>query len=329
MHGKGKMKFLYKILLFNLLVLCSPLWSQTGKIAGYVYNGSQDSLIIPNIDVNLLVYRGHNVVNDSSFTMKTNDRGKFTFTSLKIDSTLIYYPRAAFNSIVYYGRAARLTGELNSVASDVVVYDTTSRADKIVFQLEHLFIDAEPGNLYFREIFIANNMGNKTFIGSNFDQHNEHYVLQFPLPKGFEDVEILTPEARNWVRIEGQTLFHTELMSPGSRQFSYRFIVPFKKKQWLLSRPILYPLGAVNIFVSNPELVLEGSGVMAMGDFAIRGTNYQRYAVQHLMPGMELVLSVKNLPVKAFVLSAQWIVLLAVIVLLIIGFGYTLKKSKS
>lgn len=321
------MKFLYKIILFSLFILNSPLWSQTGKISGYVYNGSADSTIIPNIDVNLLVYRNHTLVDDSSYIQKTDPKGKFEFTNLKTDSSLLYYPRATFNSIVYYGHAARLISKMHVFESDVVVYDTTSSAAKIVFQLEHLFIDAEPGKLFFREIFIINNMGNKTFIGKNFDHHTKHYVLQFPLPTSFEDVEILTPEAQDWIRIEGQTLYHTELMSPGSRQFSYRFAVPNKKKEWRLSRPVLYPLGAANIFVSNPELVLEGTGVMAMGDFAIRGTNYQRYSVQHLMPGMELVLTVKNLPARA--ISIQWIVLIGVIFLLVIGFVYTIKKSRS
>jgi len=317
----------YKIILFSLIILYSPLWSQTGKLTGFVYNGSTDSSIVPNVDVNLLVYRGHSLIDDSSYTKKTDVRGKFEFTIPELDSSLIYYPSATFNSIVYYGDAVRLTGKLTSAASDVVVYDTTSNVDKIVVQLEHLFIDAEPGKLYFREIYIINNLGNKTYIGKHFDQQDKHYTLQFPLPDGFQDVEISTEEAQNWLKINGKSLYHTELMSPGSRQFSFRFAVPYKKKDWQLSRPIIYPIGAINIFVSNPELVLEGPGIQAMGDFGIRGTNYQRYSVQHLMPGMELILSVKNLPVKS--ISLSWIVLIGVIVLLIIGFGYTLRKSKS
>jgi hypothetical protein len=45
------------------------------------------------------------------------------------------------------------------------------------------------------------------------------------------------------------------------------------------------------------------------------------------MPGMELSLAIKNLPGKSF--SLQWLVLIGVIILLVIGFGYTLTKSKS
>jgi len=323
------MKFIYKILLLYLIILNSSLMGQTGKISGFVYNGSADSIIIANAEVNLLAYRGHNVVDDSSYATTTNSKGRFEFTTLKLDSTLIYYPRSTFKTIVYYGDAVRLTDKASEAKTDVVVYDTTSSIEKIAIQLEHLFIDAEPGKIFFREIFIINNMGDKTLIGEHFDQSNRHYVLKFPLPENFEDVEILTPEAQNWVKLDGNTLYHTELMSPGSRQFSFRFAVPFKKQDWQFSRQTIYPIGAVNIFVSNPELAIEGAGIQPMGDFGIRGTNYQRYSVPHLMPGMELALTVKNLPAKSFAFSTQWLVLIAVIILLIVGFGYTMKKSKS
>ncbi|MDZ7319349.1 MAG: hypothetical protein ONB11_09365, partial [candidate division KSB1 bacterium] len=196
-------------------------------------------------------------------------------------------------------------------------------------QLEHLFIDAEPGRLLFREIFIMQNTGNKTFIGTHFDHPNAHFVLQFPLPDGFEDVEILTPEARNVVRIDGPMLYHTELMSPGSRQLSFRFAVPVKKKQWQFSRPSLYPAGAINIFVGNPQLTIEGPGISAMGEFSIRGTVYQRYSAFHLMPGMMLNFTIKNVPVKTFSFSIQWLVLAGVVILLAVGFIYTFRKSKS
>ena len=323
------MKFIYKILLLCLIIFNSSLMGQTGKISGYVYNGSADSTIIPKIEVNLLVYRGHNVVDDLSYAITTDRKGRFEFTSLSLDSTLIYYPRSTFKTIVYYGDAVRLTNESSEAKTDVVVYDTTSSAEKIAIQLEHLFIDAEPGKMFFREIFIVNNIGDKTFVGKHFDHPNRHYVLKFPLPENFEDVEILTPEAQNWVKLDGQTLYNTELMSPGSRQFSFRFAVPYKKKERQVSRPVLYPIGAVNIFVSNPALTIEGAGIQAMGDFGIRGTNYQRYSVQHLMPGMELTLTVKNLPAKTFGLSTQWLVLIGVGILLVVGFIYTLIKSKS
>ena len=323
------MKFINKIFLLYLLIFNSALMAQNGKISGYVYNGSADSTVISDVEVNLLVYRGHNVVDDSSYATTTNRNGRYEFTSLKLDSTLIYYPRSAFNSIVYYGDAVRLSNESIAAETDVVMYDTTSSVNKIAIQLEHLFIDAEPGKMFFREIFIINNMGDKTFVGEHFDQSKRHYVLKFLLPENFEDVEIMTPEAQNWVKLDGQTLYHTELMSPGSRQFSFRFAIPYKETEWQFFRPINYPTSAVNIFVSNPELIIEGAGIQSMGDFGIRGTNYQRYSAQHLMPGMELALTVKNLPMKTFALSTEWLVLIAVFILLIVGFGYTMKKSKS
>ncbi len=319
--------FFITIILLSLLNF--PLFAQTGIISGYVRNGSEDSVSIAGAEVNLLIDRGHRLIDDSSYVQLTDAKGRFEFKNLETDSALRYYPRSAFGSIVYYGRAVRLTDKSSAMQSDVVVYDTTSSPEKIVTQLEHLFIDAEPGRLSFREIFIMNNTGTKTFIGKNFEQPENHYVLQFPLSAGFDDVEILTPEAQNLVRIEGGMLYHTELMSPGSRQFSYRFVVPIKKKEWQFSRPILYPSGALNIFISNPDLTIEGRAVTAMGDFSIRGINYQRFSAFHLMPGSELSFTIKNIPGKAFSFSLHWLVLVGVIFFLVIGFIYTFIKSKS
>ena len=321
------MKFIIRIIFLAILIFQPPLWSQTGKISGYIYNGSADSTIIANAEVDLLVYRGHDLVDDSSYVKRTDSGGKFKFSFLKTDSTLTYYPRSSFKSIVYYGKAVRLNDKSAAGQSDVVVFDTTSSAKRIYFQLEHLFIDAEPGKLNLREIFIMNNLGHKTYVGKNFQQPNKHYVIKFPLPENFSDVQILTPEAQNWIKIDGHTLYHTELMSPGFRQFSFQYSIPYREKERQLIRPIIYPIGSVNIFVSNPELKIEGPGVESMGDFGIRGTNYQRYAVANLMPGMALDLTVKNLPGTK--ISIQWIILIAVVILLLVGFVYTFKKSKS
>lgn len=319
--------FFLSLLLLSLANFAS--FAQTGTIAGYVKNGSADSAVIAGAEVNLLVNRGYSVLDDSSYRKQTDANGRFQFTNLKIDSSLLYYPRASFVDIVYYGQAVRLTDKDPAAESDVVVYDTTSSAEKVVMQLEHLFIDAEPGRLLFREIFVMTNVGNKTFIGTHFDHPDAHFVWQFPLPHGFEDVEILTPEAQNGVRIDGGTLYHTELMSPGSRQFSFRFSVPVKRRDWPFSRPILYPSGAINIFVGNPQLTLEGPGVTALGEFSIRGTTYQRYSALHLMPGMALNFTIKNIPATAFSFSIQWLVLAGVVILLVAGFIYTIRKSTS
>jgi len=321
------MKYLNKILFFALFLATSSLWSQTGKISGVVYNGSQDSTTIANIDVNLLVYRGHSLVDDSSYVKKTDAAGRFRFTNLKLDSSLFYYPRATFKSIVYYGSPVQLKDQITTATSDVVVYDTTSSPNSIFIQLEHLVIDAEPGKLSLREIFIMSNMGKRTYVGNHFQQDQQHFVLQFPLPPGFENLEILSPEAQNWVEVAGQTLYHTELMSPGTRQFSFQFTVPYNKKEWQLKRLTHYPIGSVNIFVSDPKLLIQGSGLEDLGEFSIRGTNYRRYSISHLMPGMELDLTVKNLPSQS--ISIEWLVLIGVIGLLIIGVGYTIKKSRS
>lgn len=319
------MKKIFVLFTLIFCVVASQAFSQSGKITGLVYNGSADSATVAGLDVELLVYQGHSLIDDSTYTNKTNSRGEFSFTSIPIDTTKTYYPRTMFSNVVYYARGARFFSGHNVFNSDIVVYDTTSQKSKIMLQLEHLFIETEPERINVREIFIINNLGNKTYVGQNYDSPGDNWILKFPLPNNFHDLEILTPEAQQSVFIKDQALMTTDLLSPGSRQLSFRYHVPQKSKNWHYIRPIEYPIGEVNIFVSNPDITLEGPGVMPMGSFPIRNIDYKRYSVRSLMPGMSLELTVTNIPGKS--INWKWIVLIAVGVLLIIGFGYTLRKS--
>jgi len=62
-----------------------------------------------------------------------------------------------------------------------------------------------------------------------------------------------------------------------------------------------------------------------MGDFNIKGKTYQHYSLQRMMPGMQLNLTLTNLPGKT--VDIKWIILIVVIVFLVVGFGYTFLKK--
>ena len=317
-----------KLFLFLLITVLLPaaLLAKGGEIWGYVYNGTEDSTTIANTEVQFLVYQKHTLIDDSSYVLKTNSQGMYHLTNIPVDSTLIYYPRVDFHSIVYYGKGVIVTPQNNKQQSHVVVYDTTSDKKHIAVQMEHLFIIEENGKIIVREIYLILNTGKRTYLGKKIPDTNHHHVLEFPLPEGYENVELLTPDAQNSVVIENDFLIDMALFPPGSRQLSFQLQIPHKGKEWHYTRPLSYPTGSINIFLSQPELTLEGPGIVPMGDFSIRNTNYQRFAVQHLMPGMQLDITLKNLPRKS--IPIQLIVLGIVAVFLLVGFGYTLLKKK-
>ncbi len=320
-----------KVMIFAFLISLFQMtaFANSGKIWGYIYNGSADSSVVANTDIEFLVYRGHDLIDDSSYVQKSNAAGKYQLPGVPIDSTLIYYPRVNFNSIVYYGRGVRLTENENEIRSDVVVYDTTSQKKDIVFQMEHLFLNVENGFVNVREIFLIANLGNKTYIGQSSEDNESQYVLEFILPKNHKNVELLTPDAQNLVIVGGNRLIDTNLFPPGSKQLSFRYQVPVSGNDWQYSRPILYPSGSVNIFLDDPNLTIEGPGIESMGEFSIRGSTYMRYTItSHLMPGMQLEFKLKNLPEQK--ISIEWITLIAVAAFLVVGFAYTfLNKKKS
>lgn len=321
------MKSFSKLILLILFVSQTSLLAQTGKLTGTIYNGSADSAAVKNTDVEILIYRGHNLLDDSSFVDKTNSRGQFQISGLPLDSTLMIYPRTTFSSIVYYGDGVQLTEAQKQAQSNVVVFDSTRSKRHIATQMAHLFLEVENEKIKLRDILMIANTGNKTYMGGKTLISSRSYVLEFPLPQNYENLEILTPGAQNSVFLEHNTLYHTDLMSPGTRQFSYQLDLPFSGKEWNFTRPVIYPTGGLNIFLSQPELTIEGPGIMPMGDFHIKGMKYQHYSVRNLMPGMSLELTLKNLPGKTF--PVQWIVLILVGIFVIVGFGYTfLKKQK-
>jgi len=318
---KTKLAIFLSFLLFSFALSSN---AQTGKIWGYVFNGSQDSSRIANAKVKFLVYKGHNLIDDSSHVVKTNRSGKFTLSNLKIDTTLIYYPRTSFHDIVYYGTGIRLSKNDPVRQTDIVVYDSTTDKSHISIQMDHIFIEENENAITVREILLLQNTGTKTYTGSPLTEGGHFHVLEFPLPENFENVQILTPQAQGSMIVEGNMLIDTGLFPPGMRQLSFQYDIPNPGKSWHFSRPISFPTGSINIFLSQPGLTVEGPGIVPMGEFPIRNISYQRFAVQHVMPGMPLEITLKNLSGKS--IAIQWIVLGAVIIMLFIGFGYTLLK---
>ena len=317
-----KSKLIY--LLFFLFIIQTSLIAQKGEIWGNIYNGSADSSLVADMDVQLLVYRGHALNDDSSYVKKTNTRGKYWLTNLPVDSSFIYYPSVNYHDIIYYGNGVRITNNQFRVQSDVVVYDTTSEKKNIFVPMEHLFLTQQGEKILVKEIFLFQNQGNKTYLGQKANSDNVHYVLEFPLPSGSENLEILSSEAQNSVTVENNTIYETDLLPPGSRQFSYQLQVPYSGNKWQYVRPVIYPTGGVNVFVSDPNLTIEGPGVMPMGDFQIKGKTFQYFSVKNLMPGMQLELTLINLPGKT--IDIKWIILFIVLGFLILGFGYTFLK---
>ncbi|HDP98954.1 MAG TPA: hypothetical protein ENN22_07220 [bacterium] len=319
-------KLFWLILLITTFMAFSGLRAETGEVWGYVYNGTQDSALVNNIDVQLLVYRGNMLIDDSSHTTATNTAGRFHFSELQIDSTLVIYPRATYNTVVYYGPGVRLNERQFRKNSNIVVYDTTSQRHHVNVQMEHIFLTAENGKVSIREIFLIANSGKKTFIGDRTKNTNRRFVLQYPLIKGFENFELLTPEAENSVFIKNNSLYEIDLLPPGTRQLSYRFQVSHSGDQWRYTRPVIYPTGGINLFLSQPELSIEGAGIVPMGDFHIKGKKYQHFSMQQLMPGMIMEFTLKNLPKQTA--PIQLMVLIAVGIFLLVGFGYTFLKNK-
>ena len=252
--------------------------------------------------------------------------GKFILANLKIDTTLIFYPRTSFHDIVYYGKGIRLSKSEPARETDIVVYDTTTDKSNIQIQMDHIFIEENENVVTVKEILMLQNYGTKTYTGTPVTEAGHFHVLEFPLPENFENVQILTPQAQESMTIEGNMLIDTGLFPPGMRQLSFQYDIPNPGKSWHFSRPIAFPTGSINIFLSQPDLTIEGPGIVPMGEFPIRNISYQRFAVKHLMPGMPLEITLKNLSGGSKSIDLQWIVLGAVVIMFIFGIGYTMLK---
>ena len=307
-----------------VLAFVLNLHAQNGKIWGYVYNGTQDSSRVAKAEVKLVVYNMQGIVDDSSYVAHTDRSGKFQVTNLKLDTTLIYYPKTSFSDIVYYGHGVRLSEDSPVHQSDIVVYDSTKDKSHIIVQMDHIFLEEVGDKISFRETVILSNNGKKTYMGEQMPGGGHFLVLQFPLPHDAENVQLLSQESQASMFIDNGKLIDTALFPPGMRQISYQFEVPKKGKVWHFSRQVEFPTMSANIFLRQPNLVVEGPGIQPMGDFPLRNVNYKHFMITHVMPGTPLQITLKNLSGRA--LQIQWLVLGIVAVLLLLGFGYTMLK---
>jgi len=173
-----------------MLLIATSLSAQSVEIWGKVFNGTEDSSLVKNIEVSLLAFRGHQLLDDSSYVQKTSSKGVYRFRKMPEDSTLIYYPRVTYHDIVYYGNGVRVKKQQSKVQSNVVVYDKTTEKNNIFASMEHLFLSLENGRIIVKEIFLLSNRGKRTYMGKKTADENINYVLEFPLPAGFENLEI-------------------------------------------------------------------------------------------------------------------------------------------
>jgi hypothetical protein len=189
-----RMKLSSKFPLWGLmglaLLLSSPSWGATGRVAGRVVNKSTGksvpgvaiSLVRPGEKSDRLVARG-----------KSDAQGRFSIGPFPYGETDIFMAQVKWKGFDYETVAFDGTGQLkelmkmevNPNALEIAVYDTTRQEPPMVFTAHHIALESKERVMKCTERIVVENSSNTTYIGDESGA-----TVKLDIPSTAEDVKL-------------------------------------------------------------------------------------------------------------------------------------------
>ncbi|RMF94136.1 MAG: hypothetical protein D6736_00620, partial [Nitrospinota bacterium] len=210
-----------------------PAWAgqatPVGSIAGKVLFPPTLSTPPANQQVMLHTIKGGEVVNSQSQTLDAE--GRFHFRSLVPDPQYTYLVSIRFQGVTYHSDRLILTPEQPSLEQvSLAVYEATEDDAALTIPQDHLIIDVFPTHLRISEVLIVRNSGDKAITSAHF-----------PLPTGFQDFQVSGENLNSLLQADQEGVKPLSPLTPGDRQFLFRYSLPYRGRTFTLSKAYPYP----------------------------------------------------------------------------------------
>ncbi len=130
-----------------------PAWESgyrpgVGVVTGVVTQGTADMSLSPGITVTLDGYINFEPV--VSLATEVDSNGAFTFTNLAVGEEIVYLATVVSDGVSYSSPIVRLTSTAPEIATDIIVYATTTEPVGLRLDRTHWIIDSQPGSAHHR-----------------------------------------------------------------------------------------------------------------------------------------------------------------------------------
>ena len=293
------------------LLLTSALLTESNAavITGRVMNATRDSVGVRNVSVYLLQFKSGETQTRDLGETRTSARGVFRFTVQSPDTTTTYFAAVDYLGVRYFSHGTHFHGGADKVEQNVVVYDTTNSAANVEELMHHVFIDNVGRAAQLREMHILNIPGKRTLINAITDDNGQKATFKFDYPINATRFTGQSDHAAQVYQF-GRNVFVRGYALPGTRQIAYSYEIPWQKNTASVSLGVSYPTRTMDIFISNPKLILVSDQLQDLGPFTIRDVKYRRYGAENLTVGSKLsfrvvrMVNIDDSPLATIVLTS-------------------------
>ncbi|MFC1926389.1 carboxypeptidase-like regulatory domain-containing protein [Chloroflexota bacterium] len=184
-------------------------------VDGQVINKTEDGGSVTGVDVSLISFL--NETQEGIETSKTDEQGKFQFTSLSADYQ--YLLLVTYMGVDYYYEISFSDGE-TQISIEIPVFDTTTSDQAIRIILAHVIIRVEAETISVSKVLWLENTGDQLYMA---EEGVTDGTLVFTLPAEATNFEASENLISSYVLLSGNKFVYDVPFEPGEMQLSYSY----------------------------------------------------------------------------------------------------------
>ncbi|MDP9069569.1 MAG: carboxypeptidase-like regulatory domain-containing protein [Actinomycetota bacterium] len=284
---RGNMQPMQRLALFLLiasLVTSAPpaRAAATGTIEGTVVNGTTDR---PQRGVAVTLTK-IGPQGDSRETVRTDRRGRYSFTGLRTGDDFVYALDASYRDGLFAGRPLTIPSDTEKrpvIDTTLRVFEPTTDPNAILIRRDDLFVVQHEDRVSVIEAVKVVNPTRNAYIGRGSalapDDEGPTPSLGLALPDNalpetvrFVDADLDIPEV---VEVQGFGFGITTAIPPGEVDLTFSYQVQGSGGTFDLSRTALYEISELSVFAA-PPLEATSNRLEEAEELDLEGTTYRR-----------------------------------------------------
>jgi hypothetical protein len=295
----------------------------SGRISGQLLNGSHKNAPVAGQAVTLQMAQDGSARDLA--TTKTDARGSYTFPNLATDSAISYATYINYQGAGYTSTVVTLDKQ-PAQQVNLTVYDATSSTHNLAILRSTVLIqepDAKKSTFTVSELFVFQNLGLQTYVGSLDASQGKPNALLFSLPKNARAISLDSGFAGyRSLQVTGGFATNAAVL-PGSSEYAFSFEVPYTSSVYDFQYSAQYPTVDFSFMVA-PSIHASSGALTAQGIQTANDHPYQLFKGSQLLPNQQLHVNFEGLPSptnssSSLNLKLVWLVVGLLILLAIIA----------
>jgi hypothetical protein len=259
-----------------------------GRLTGQVVNSTPGGSVPAGLSVHVYGYEGQDVLTTLTGTVGAD--GTFSFDAVPFRIGRQFVATTVYNNITYASPIGAFDPSTRLLALSLPIYETTDDTAALAVDQVHIFLEfLTPDELTVGELYIFSNTGDRAYRATSANP------LRFSLPAGAGGLTVQNAqENQDFVRTtDGFSMVTGVPPGSGTAQVLYSYKLPYAKGL-KLEEKANYPIGSVNLLVSDLGLRVTGPNLQALGQQTFQGQAFQNFTRAALAPGDTLTVQISG-----------------------------------